>query len=387
MRNKKIIVRAIIFLLAVLFTSAIANTQVSVPTFISYQGKLTNSSNGDPITTASLKVNITSLNNLSDVVWNFTFNNAVDQYGIFDLVLGRNATLNLIPGRDYQLVVMVDLGSATHATDDVVYGDLSPSGDNIVVNGGGPSDASELLTTDNITTVQAKLNTLTTNISNLDARISALNTTGLTIAVQNDTDVKFVNASISKNLSVSGEVYVGGGYGSTGISMYANGSTSMNGNLRVDGDIYGNGADIAERFEHNDATLAPGDLVIVDPNDNETIMRSFAAYQSNAIGVISTDPSYILNAKSVYGKPVALAGRAPVKATAQNGAIHPGDLLVSSSIPGHVMKFSLLDFFTAKDFGELMTILQENENRRTAIVGTALTNLEQGNGTIVMLMD
>ena len=35
---------------------------------------------------------------------------------------------------------------------------------------------------------------------------------------------------------------------------------------------------------------------------------------------------------------LALIGKVPVKASAENGAIKPGDLLVSASLPGHAMR-------------------------------------------------
>lgn len=167
----------IIILLNITLTS-------SVPTLISYQGKLNNATTGDPFTLASLRINITSLNNLSDVVWNNTFENVTDQFGVFSLVLGRNITLNLTPGRDYQLVVEVDLDSASFTSANMIFGDLDPSGDNIRVNAGGPSDATELLLTDNTTTVQAAID----------------------LAIKNNTDASLSNVSISGNLTLTGNL-------------------------------------------------------------------------------------------------------------------------------------------------------------------------------------
>ncbi len=45
---------------------------------------------------------------------------------------------------------------------------------------------------------------------------------------------------------------------------------------------------------------------------------------------------------------LALTGRVPVKITGENGAIEPGDLLTTSSTPGHAMKWTLLDVNKAK---------------------------------------
>ena len=65
--------------------------------------------------------------------------------------------------------------------------------------------------------------------------------------------------------------------------------------------------------------------------------------------------------------PVAITGIVPVKASAQNGPIHPGDLLTSSNLPGRAM----------------------NAGRNPAIgtaLGKALGVLEHGSGTIRMLV-
>jgi hypothetical protein len=56
----------------------------------------------------------------------------------------------------------------------------------------------------------------------------------------------------------------------------------------------------------------------------------------------------------------------PVKVSAENGAIRPGDLLVTSSIPGYAMKAG------------------SNPPQGT-VIGKALEGLDQGTGTIKML--
>jgi hypothetical protein len=64
---------------------------------------------------------------------------------------------------------------------------------------------------------------------------------------------------------------------------------------------------------------------------------------------------------------VAITGIVPVKVSAANGPIRPGDLLTSSSLPGRAM----------------------NAGRNPAIgtvLGKALGILEHGNGTIRMLV-
>jgi len=64
---------------------------------------------------------------------------------------------------------------------------------------------------------------------------------------------------------------------------------------------------------------------------------------------------------------LALAGVVPVKVTAENGPIAPGDLLVSSSTPGHAMCGG------------------DNPPAGT-VIGKALGALAAGSGTILMLV-
>ncbi len=69
------------------------------------------------------------------------------------------------------------------------------------------------------------------------------------------------------------------------------------------------------------------------------------------------------------GRPfLALMGRVYVKATAENGPIRPGDLLVSASLPGYAMRCS------------------EPSRCEGAILGKALEPLEAGTGRILMLL-
>jgi hypothetical protein len=73
------------------------------------------------------------------------------------------------------------------------------------------------------------------------------------------------------------------------------------------------------------------------------LTKSASAYQSSVIGIVSDNYSDFsstgYNIKEEDNpKSVALAGRVLVKASAENGAIAPGDVLTSSSIAGHAMK-------------------------------------------------
>jgi len=57
----------------------------------------------------------------------------------------------------------------------------------------------------------------------------------------------------------------------------------------------------------------------------------------------------------------------PCKASAENGAIRPGDLLVTSSTPGHAMRAG-------------------DDPPQGTVVGKALEGLESGSGVIQVLV-
>ncbi|MFH1433539.1 MAG: hypothetical protein ABIG32_01445, partial [Candidatus Uhrbacteria bacterium] len=115
----------------------------------------------------------------------------------------------------------------------------------------------------------------------------------------------------------------------------------------TDGIIYSTSAsvtqhDVAEEFESQDTTLAAGELVSVDPNNGEQIIRSDGTvYDERIIGVVSTDPGLTLGWRAETDPnwyAVALVGRTAVNVTSENGLIQIGDWLTTSSTPGMAMK-------------------------------------------------
>jgi hypothetical protein len=85
--------------------------------------------------------------------------------------------------------------------------------------------------------------------------------------------------------------------------------------------------------------LEPGDVLAIGPDGD--LIRSTEPYQTSVAGVYSTDPGFLfghpLEGKTPGTIPLAMSGVVPVKASAENGAIYPGDLLVASATPGHAM--------------------------------------------------
>jgi len=113
--------------------------------------------------------------------------------------------------------------------------------------------------------------------------------------------------------------------------------------------------------------LEPGDVLVIGPDGQ--LARSSQAYQSTVVGVYSTQPGYLgggeHRGQAGYA-PLAVVGIVPVKVSAENGPVHPGDLLVASATPGHAMAAG------------------PNPPQGT-VIGKALAGLDRGTGTVLML--
>ncbi|MAG08265.1 hypothetical protein CMO89_02235, partial [Candidatus Woesearchaeota archaeon] len=228
-----------------LVLASFASAELNITTFISFQGKLANKTNGDAFTNSSLQINITTYNNFSDVKWGpYNFSNATDSNGVFDMVLGSTYELNLTPGMKYNLIAAVDLDSANFTSADDIYGDNSSFDDVIIVNAGYPADASELIMSDNITSVQSEFSKY--------AKLGGANFTGRVAVseVLNASESLFVGGNVSLgevNLTEEGDVEAVGNI-SLGqkitfalgevIDNVLNGWVKVTGSLNVTGDIH-----------------------------------------------------------------------------------------------------------------------------------------------------
>jgi hypothetical protein len=124
-------------------------------------------------------------------------------------------------------------------------------------------------------------------------------------------------------------------------------------------------ADLAEKYEA-DIEYDPGTVVIFGGSKEITISKT--SHDPAIAGVISTNPSYIMNAglDTDAVAMVALTGRVPTKVT---GTIAKGDRLVSSDIPGVACRLEQVNY------------------QPGCIIGKALENYNQdGIGTIEVVV-
>ncbi|HII29497.1 TPA: hypothetical protein HA317_00340 [Candidatus Woesearchaeota archaeon] len=138
------------------------------------------------------------------------------------------------------------------------------------------------------------------------------------------------------------------------------------GNLYLKGSVYtGQSLDVAEDISCPGCEA--GDVVVADPDNDETAVPSTEAYDTRVIGVISEEPAVYMG-KTPGWKPLALAGRVAVKADAGYGEIKRGDILVSSPTRGHAM------------------VCSERSECSGAIIGKALSTLKEGRGKVTVLV-
>ena len=145
------------------------------------------------------------------------------------------------------------------------------------------------------------------------------------------------------------------------------------GNINVPGDIILTGADCAEQFDIIETDRPePGTVVVID--EGGSLRESRDPYDKKVAGVVSGAGEYrhgiLLDGSrdSNARVPVALLGKVYCKVDAQSSPIKIGDLLTTSSTPGHAMKAT--DARLA--FG--------------AVLGKALKPLAAGTGLIPILV-
>ncbi len=126
---------------------------------------------------------------------------------------------------------------------------------------------------------------------------------------------------------------VAGGTGSAGLVVITEYSTSTPNAA---------GNDYAEMFPVSNPMINAADIVAVDVG--VPVSMKLAKKGDTLAGVIATAPGQVLGDINALGqRPVALAGRVPVKFSLENGPVKLGDRIAPSSIPGVGMKAGYFD--------------------------------------------
>jgi hypothetical protein len=170
---------------------------------------------------------------------------------------------------------------------------------------------------------------------------------------------------------------IGGGNILFGIGFNAFTAFRVDANGNVFASTYNTGgADFAESMAvtGDRSQYAAGDLLVIDSTASRHLALAHQPYSTLVAGIYSTKPGMLGSTRKVDEAaptnevPLAVVGIVPCKVTAENGPIQVGDLLVTSSTPGHAMK--------GTDRSKLVG----------AVVGKALEPLQRGKGVIQVLV-
>ena len=178
------------------------------------------------------------------------------------------------------------------------------------------------------------------------------------------------SANIKGQAEVTGPMNIGGAV-SVGGSLQTNGDINAGGSVNVTGDVTFTGGDCAEEIAAAPADIEPGSVVVVDGTGR--LSPCYEAYDKRVVGVVSgagtLKPAIILG-KNPGGESkalLALTGRVFCKVDADFAPIEIGDLLTSSSTPGHAMR-------------------ADPERSVGRVIGKSMGRIESGRGLIPILV-
>ncbi|MDH4239374.1 MAG: hypothetical protein OEW48_07410 [Phycisphaerae bacterium] len=187
-----------------------------------------------------------------------------------------------------------------------------------------------------------------------------------------------VRVSGSTKLIVKNDGRIGIGTTLPDEQLTVVGNVKINGNLNIyDGSTkvmeLGAGLDYAEGFDVSDRDkIGPGSVLIIDADNPGKLTLSNTSYDTKVAGIVAGAKglgSGVRLGAGQFDYDVALAGRVYCKVDATAEAVKPGDLLTTSSTPGHAMK--AVDYALAQG----------------AILGKAMESLEKGQkGQILVLV-
>ena len=167
--------------------------------------------------------------------------------------------------------------------------------------------------------------------------MQAASTSGTGLSVSSGTGVGL------KSRSQTGDIIEG--YSGQVLNPDLRFRVTTNGYVRCDGQYISGGADVAEAvdFEGTRDEYEPGDVLVISPDSDRHITLSRRPNAGSVAGVYATKPGLMLTTARISDDidgliPLGVLGIIPTKVTSENGPIRRGDLLVTSSTPGHAMK-------------------------------------------------
>jgi hypothetical protein len=145
-------------------------------------------------------------------------------------------------------------------------------------------------------------------------------------------------------------------------TQYTKAKIDSTGTGFFDGGTQTTGADFAESVSVAGprSKYEPGDVLMIDADSDRQVTLAHSPYSTLVAGIYSTKPGVLAtlhtseDPRIAEEVPVAIVGIVPCKVTNENGPIHRGDLLVTSSTPGHAMRGSDASIHTGTVIGKAL---------------------------------
>jgi len=177
------------------------------------------------------------------------------------------------------------------------------------------------------------------------------------------------NALVANHIGASGNIAVFQSNSANTARIDRSGKGFFNGGTQT------GGADVAEAFEVENKIndYSPGEVLVISTNNDRRVEKCRAPYSTLVIGVYATKPGVLLSERDIEADlsdtiPVGIVGVIPTKVSGENGPIRRGDLLVTSSTPGHAMKGT------------------DRERMFGATLGKALENFDDSSTGVIQVM-
>ena len=172
-------------------------------------------------------------------------------------------------------------------------------------------------------------------------------------------------------LIVKGNGNVGIGTTAPSSKLHVAGDITLTGTLSG-GNVQAKYQDLAE-WVPSDSDLAPGTVVVLDPDKSNLVMASAQPYDTRVAGVVSERPGILLGEGGDGKIKVATTGRVQVRVRSDK-PVKVGDLLVTSDIAGTAMVSQPID------------IAGVQIHRPGTLIGKALEPMPAGTGEILVLL-
>ncbi len=172
------------------------------------------------------------------------------------------------------------------------------------------------------------------------------------------------------NNTGGGNILVGQASGVNEFRVDNTGKGFFNGGTQTGGADFAESVAVLKDRSH----YQPGDVLVIDRSGNRRLALAQEPYSTLVAGIYSTKPGVLATPHTMddqalnHEVPLAIVGIVPCKVSAEHAAIHRGDLLVTSSIPGYAMKG------------------MDRSRMLGAVLGKALEPLENGRGVIEVLV-